>query len=148
MIALRLMWAVGALSLAASCEIGQQRNAQPTITSTLTTSKGGLVPGDAQSVTIHLALTDGGFGSEADQQRVWTLEDQLIQSISEAGVGTFDGDGFGDGGADLFAYGPDADALWAAMEDDVRSYGPAPGSSVVLVYGTEANAEERTIQLP
>ena len=149
MLATRVVWAIATLSLVTACGIGRQEAASPTIITTPSTIEDrGLVQNNDQSVTIHLVFDDGGFGSDADRDRVWRLEDRLIKSIDEAGVGTFDGDGFGDGGADLFAYGPDADALWAVMEGDVRTYGPEPGSFVLLVYGTDAGADEHTIPLP
>ena len=103
---------------------------------------------DDQSVTVHLVLAGNGFGTDEERQRIYALEDALTLSIDRAAAGTFDGDGFGEGGADLFAYGPDADSLYAAMEADIRAYGPAAGSSVLLVYGSDADSPDRTIELP
>lgn len=52
------------------------------------------------------------------------------------------------GGADLFAYGPDARALYAAIEEDIRAYDPPAGSYALLVFGSDADSPQRTIDLP
>ena len=103
---------------------------------------------DKQTVCVHLTLSGDGFGTDAERQRIFELEDVMTAAIQGAGVGEFDGNGFGFGGVDLFADGPDADALYAAMEPSIRAYGPSPGSSVVLSYGRNADSPSRSIELP
>ena len=103
---------------------------------------------DDQSIMIHIAFSGDGFGTPDERQRVIDLEDKLRESIDRSKVGEFDGDGFGDGGADLFAYGPDAEALYAAVEPDIRHFGPSTGSYVLLVFGSDDDAPQRTIPLP
>ncbi len=105
---------------------------------------------DEQAVIVDLRLADGGFGSDKGRQSVFDLEAKLVTAIDTRGVGEFDGDEFGQGGATLYAYGPDADALFAAMEPAIREFGPNAGSSVTLRYGTAENpdARERVVPLP
>jgi hypothetical protein len=105
------------------------------------------VPEDDQSVTVHLAFRSGGFGTEEERRRVLQLEDALSRSMTVAGVGHLDGDGFGDGGADIFANGPDAEELYSAMEADLRSFGPMVGSFALLVFGLDEDSPVRTIDL-
>ena len=49
----------------------------------------------------------------------------------------------------LYAYGPDADALFAAMEPPLRDFGANQDSSATLRYGGADNpaAKERVVPL-
>src|SRR5262245_18835193 len=51
-----------------------------------------------------------------------TLEDQLIDAITAAKAGVFDGNEVGPEEATLFMYGPDAERLYAAIEPVLRAY--------------------------
>lgn len=88
---------------------------------------------------VHLRLAGGDFGSDAERQKVFELEDKLIAAINAKGVGEYDGNEFGEGGVTLYAYGPDADAPFAAMESSIREFAPNEGSSATLRYGTADN---------
>lgn len=103
-------------------------------------------PSSDQAVIISLRLSDGSFGTDDERQGVLLLEDQIIEAVDRAGVGAVDGHGFGDGVAELFVYGPDAEALFAALENVVRAFNAGTGSSVLLVYGSD-DARSRTIAL-
>ena len=63
------------------------------------------------------------------------IEDALIERIESAGVGEFDGNEVGPEHATLFMYGPDADALWSAVEPVVRQAPLGAGCFVVKRYG-------------
>lgn len=97
---------------------------------------------------VDLRLS-GEFGSDAEWQRVNELEDELIAALEASGAGELDGNEFGGGGVTLFAYGPDADALFAAMHDLIVEFGPSQGSSATLRYGSPDDAEttERVVPL-
>jgi len=105
---------------------------------------------DEQAVIVYLRLTRGDFGSVAERQKISVLEDKLIAAIDASGVGEYDGNEFGEGGVTLYAYGPNADALFAVMESSIREFAPNPGSSATLRYGTAENlaAKERVVSLP
>ncbi|MEQ1699651.1 MAG: hypothetical protein ABMA25_06055 [Ilumatobacteraceae bacterium] len=96
---------------------------------------------------VDLRLDEGEFGSQAELQRVFDLEDQLIEAISAAGVGEYDGNEFGAGGATLYAYGPDADALFAVMEGPLRDFGADPGSSATIRHGGPDSDDVRVVPL-
>ncbi|MEV4539087.1 hypothetical protein AB0J82_35470 [Asanoa sp. NPDC049518] len=59
------------------------------------------------------------------------LEDRLEKAITEAGVGEYDGNEIGGGEAVLFAYGPDATKLFAAMERELRAFPPRPAYAIL-----------------
>jgi hypothetical protein len=63
-----------------------------------------------------------------DDWGVDLVEDQLIEAIDNAGVGEFDGNLMGPGEVELYAYGPDADALFDVMEPILRAVPLKPGS--------------------
>jgi hypothetical protein len=97
------------------------------------------------AVIVGLALSSE-WGDPDEAADFDALEDQLIAAIDEAGVGEFDGTGHGAGFFDLYAYGQDADALFAVIEPIVRSVSPRPGSYAVKRYG-EPGAPETRIEL-
>lgn len=105
---------------------------------------------EEQAVIVDLRLTGGDLGSVAERQKVFQLEDKLISAIDAEGVGEYDGNEFGEGGVTLYAYGPDADALFAAMEPPLRDFGANRGSSATLRYGHADNpaAKVRVVPLP
>ena len=81
-----------------------------------------------------LADEDGGLDE---------IEDPLIEVIERSGVGEFDGNVMGPDGAVLYMYGPDADAIWNAIEPVVRAARLGPGSYVVKRYGDPGAPESR-----
>lgn len=64
-----------------------------------------------------------------------TLEDQLIEAIAASGVGEFDGNEIGPEVTTLYTYGPDADALFKAMEGVLRAYPLCKNARVVIRKG-------------
>jgi hypothetical protein len=95
-------------------------------------------------VTYRLSGEDFGFVQEREQ--VHQLECRLTAAITEAGVGEFDGNEFGGGHVVLFAYGPDAAALFAAMESLLRDF-PARPASVVLRFGEATDPKAREVRV-
>jgi len=87
-----------------------------------------------QTVIARYQLTSGPNGTSTDIHSLATLEDRLVRAIGDARAGEFDGNEFGAGEVTLFAYGPDADRLFAAMEPILRSF-PARPAQVLLRYG-------------
>ena len=77
---------------------------------------------------------------------VFDVEDRLIEAIDKAGVGEFDGNLMGPGEVELYAYGPDADALFEVMEPILRSVPVKEGSCVTKRYG-EAGEDAREVRV-
>jgi hypothetical protein len=101
------------------------------------------------AVIAHLRLSAGGFGTPTERQRLMELEHRLEQSIKKAGVGEFDGNEFGDGECVWYMYGPDAEALYSAVQPIVREAATQAGSFVVKRRGApgDPDAKEERIEL-
>lgn len=69
-----------------------------------------------------------------DEWDVYDVEDQLVEAIGKAAVGEFDGNLIGPGEIVLYAYGPDADALFEVMEPILRAV-PAQETYAIKRYG-------------
>jgi len=101
------------------------------------------------AVIAHLRLSDAGFGTPVERQRLMEFEGRLEESIKKAGAGEFDGNEFGNGECVWYMYGPDADALYRAVEPIIREAMTQAGSFVVKRRGAPGDpaAKEETIQL-
>ena len=86
------------------------------------------------TVIAHYQLAAGPTGTATDMHSVFSFEDRLIRAISDARAGEFDGNEFGVDDVTIYAYGPNADRLFAAMEPVLRSFPPRP-AQVLLRYG-------------
>ncbi len=71
------------------------------------------------------------------------VEDPIIEAIDAAQLGEFDGNEIGADGAVLCMYGPDADALFGAIESSLRSAPLGPGSYAIKRYGDPGASESR-----
>jgi len=102
-----------------------------------------------QAVVVHIPLSDDEFGAEDEREAIFELEDRLIAAIEEAEAGEFDGNEFGGGECTLYLYGPDADALFTAVEPALREFGPARGGYVIKRHGSvyEEGAPEERVEL-
>jgi hypothetical protein len=81
-----------------------------------------------------------------DEWDVYDVEDQLIEAIGKAGVGEFDGNLMGPGEVVLYAYGPDADALFDVMEPILRAV-PAKEAYAVKQYGEPGDPSTREVRV-
>ena len=97
------------------------------------------------AVIVHLA-TKG-----AQLRDVFALEERLTAAIENAGAGEFDGNEIAVDGSEvvLYAYGSDADRLYAAIEPVIKGLPPPRGSYVVKRYGEadDPNAREVRVDL-
>ena len=84
----------------------------------------------------HAVIVHFQYGS-TDLSRLFALEKQLEQAIAAAGVGEFDGNEVATDGSDgfLYMYGPDADALFAAVRPTLEAAAFMRGARVKLRYG-------------
>ncbi|MER7181714.1 hypothetical protein ABT404_19900 [Streptomyces hyaluromycini] len=93
---------------------------------------------EEHAVITHFRLAGGGFGDSNQRELVYEAEQVMAAAAEEAGVGEVDGNEFGGGEAVVYAYGPDADALFKVMEPTLRSLPFRPGH-VVLRRGDKAS---------
>ena len=91
-------------------------------------------------VKIIIPLSDGGFGTDAERSRLSDSGDEVASHIAEAGGGEFDGDEFGEGICTFYLYGPDADDLYASVENFVKATDLCKGATIYKRYG-EADDE-------
>jgi hypothetical protein len=100
------------------------------------------------AVIVHFKLSDDEHGTLEERESVFALENELERAIESMTAGEFDGNEFGGGEAVLYAYGPDADALFAAMEAPLRNFSNR-SAFAILRYGdaADASAKERRVTL-
>jgi hypothetical protein len=72
------------------------------------------------------------------------LEDRIAEAA--AAVGEFDGHGFGDGEVTIYLYGPDADALFRAIEPHLQAHPLGRGAKAVIRKGPPG-APEREVRI-
>ena len=84
----------------------------------------------------HAVIVYFQYGS-TDLQRLFDLEENLESTISDAGVGEFDGHDIAQDGSDgyLYMYGPDADILFEVVKPILETTDFMNGAFVKLRYG-------------
>lgn len=87
------------------------------------------------AVIARYRLADGGLGGQSQREVVRQAQSLLTEAIAHADVGAFDGNEYGGGEVVLYAYGPDADALFAAMAPILHDL-PFRPAHAVLRYGS------------
>ncbi|MEY2248010.1 hypothetical protein AB8A21_34620 [Streptomyces sp. BF23-18] len=100
-----------------------------------------------QAVIARYQLADDGFGEPHQRTTVRQAQERLSKAIDQAGVGEFDGNEFGGGQVALYAYGPDADALYGVMAPVLREL-PFRPAHVILRYGSAADPSTPERRLP
>ncbi|EMF52519.1 MULTISPECIES: hypothetical protein [Streptomyces] len=89
---------------------------------------------EEHAVIAHFRLASGGFGEADQRELVYEAEQAMAAAVEAADVGEVDGNEFGGGEAVVYAYGPDADALFKVMESTLRGL-PFRPAHVVLRRG-------------
>ncbi|WP_405779417.1 transposase [Streptomyces sp. NBC_00859] len=95
--------------------------------------RGRLTEGDRADRLLDLALV-----RERTTQR--TDSTHVLAAVAAAGVGEVDGNEFGGGEVVIYAFGPDAEALFRVMEPGLRML-PFRPAHVVLRYGLQSSAQ-------
>ncbi|MDX2530472.1 hypothetical protein [Streptomyces europaeiscabiei] len=94
-----------------------------------------LESGDEEHAVIaHFRFASGGFGEAYQRELVYEAEQVMAAAVEAADVGEVDGNEFGGGEAVVYAYGPDADALFKVMEPTLRGL-PFRPAHIVLRRG-------------
>jgi hypothetical protein len=105
---------------------------------------------DAAPLSEHAVIVHFHYGS-TDLSRLFALEQEIEEAIAAAGVGEFDGNEVAADGSDgsLYMYGPDADALFAAVRGRLEAADFLRGARVKLRYGSpQGGVKEVEIALP
>jgi hypothetical protein len=89
------------------------------------------------------------YPQNANLEDVFAFEDPLGKAIDDAEVGEYDGNEVAVDGSEaiLYAYGPDADALWDVMKAVVEGVAPHAGSYAVKRYGEAGDATAREVRI-
>jgi hypothetical protein len=98
-----------------------------------------------QAVVVNFS-----FGS-TDLKPVFAFEDLLRQAITKAGVGEYDGNEIAadDSHGILYMYGPDAEALFRAVEAELLKSPLMRGATVTLRFGPPGEeTPKRVVQFP
>ncbi|GIF00622.1 hypothetical protein [Paractinoplanes rishiriensis] len=90
-----------------------------------------------QTVIVTFNQPGASFGQDA----VAALEDRLVGAIEAAQAGEFDGNLIDCGEVRLFAFGPDASDLFAAMEPHLRAFPARPAHATLRIGNTEQRVE-------
>lgn len=93
------------------------------------------------SVIAHFRLASEGFGDADQRKLVYQAEQAMAAVTKETGVGEVDGNEFGGGEAVVYAYGPDADALFKVMEPTLRDLPFRPAHVVLRRSDKESRAD-------
>ena len=88
---------------------------------------------------------------QRDLDPLLALEDELTDALDGTDVGELDGHEIAVDGSDgfLFLYGPDADALFAAIEPVLRKSAVTHGADATLRYGDpdDADLKQKLVQI-
>ena len=102
-------------------------------------------PAPEQAVIVR--LPGSGLPDEVyEQYDLSTLEDQLVEVIEAKKLGSFDGNEFGPTETVLWMYGPDAEKLFAGIEEVLRSY-PLCKNGVAVIRCGPPGSTERAVKL-
>jgi hypothetical protein len=99
------------------------------------------------AVLIYIKLSDDKMGNEKERKDCQALEERMETSIKTKQAGEFDGDEWGEGFCRLFMYGPDADALFNAVETDLRAAPLLAGSYAIKRYGPAGDTKARETRI-
>ncbi len=99
------------------------------------------------AVLVYLKLSNEHLGTSDEVDDVHELSDRLEEAIEAAEAGEFDGDEFGEGQCTLFMYGPDADALFAAIEPTLRGSPLSRGGYAIKRYGDPDDPDAKEVRV-
>jgi hypothetical protein len=94
------------------------------------------------SIVIRVSPPPGPSGTATDMASIAVLEEELIAAITQGRAGEFDGSEFIENDVYFYAYGPNADQLFAAIRPILLDF-PAH-CHVVLRYGSYHDSQART----
>ena len=93
--------------------------------------------GKAPRAPEHALIVRFRYGGSTDLTSLFALEKELEQAIVRANAGEYDGNEVAVDGSDgsLYMYGPDADALFAAVRPILERTPFLRGAAATLRYG-------------
>jgi hypothetical protein len=99
------------------------------------------VSDDRQSVVAWVRLGDRNFENEREQQRLFELENRVMRTLEDSGMGSYDTNDLAPGFFRMTMLGPDADRIVEVVTPLLRDV-PA-GSYLAVRRGPSGSSEER-----
>lgn len=103
--------------------------------------------GEEHALLLHIKLANDQFGDPDEVGVMHALQDEIESALAAAGAGELDGDEFGGGLCTIYIYGPDADAMWAAVAPVLEKRPFRKGSVAVKRYGGPGSGREEPVDL-
>jgi hypothetical protein len=105
---------------------------------------GSTTAGGEQALIIHIDLAN--LPAEVlDQHDLATIEAELTAAIAAGGLGEFDGNEVGEQSAIIYMYGPDAERLFAGVEQILRSSPLCRGARAIVRSGGPGATQREVI---
>lgn len=101
-----------------------------------------------QAVLVYLRLSDDNVGTDDERRQIHALSNALEAVLKDSPVGDFDGEEFDDGRCTLYLYGPEADALFAAIEPTLRSHAITRGGTAIKCYAPIPGRDPDEVEVP
>lgn len=101
-----------------------------------------------QAFLLYLKLSDAQFGTDAERDACFKLEEKLEKAVADAKVGELDGNEFGGGECTIFIYGPDADAIEKVAKPYIEEFKPRAGSHYLKRYGSVEDENAKEVDTP
>ncbi|WP_236067941.1 hypothetical protein [Streptomyces brasiliscabiei] len=89
---------------------------------------------EEHAVIARFRLAHDGFGEARQRELIREARQAMATAVEDAGAGEIDGNEFGGGEAVVYAYRPDAGALFKVMEPTLRTL-PFRPAHVLLRHG-------------
>lgn len=104
------------------------------------------LPGE-HAVLVFIKLSDDDFGAEDEREKIFALEEKLIQSIEEFRAGEYDGNEFGGGHATLYMYSHDADVLYDVVIKHFEGLDFIQDSYIIKRYGPAGDPDVKEVKV-
>jgi hypothetical protein len=104
-------------------------------------------PSAEQAVITHLSISGDEFGTEDEREAVYAREARIESAVKAIG-GEYDGNELGGGEAVLYAYGPDANALFEAIRACFEDFPLRPGAYAIKRFGAADDPAAREARVP
>jgi hypothetical protein len=99
-------------------------------------------PAGEQAVLLYAVLL---YLEGEDFDRMVELSDKLTEAVEKANVGMLDGNEIGGGETTLFMYGPDAEAVFRAIEPVLLQEESARGAKATIRWGNPGSPQREIV---
>lgn len=100
-------------------------------------------PPPEHAVIVRLVISGEEFGTPEERTAIHQLADAMERRVQDSKAGMYDGDEFGAGECTLYFYGPDANALFATIEPELRASPLAKGGQATKRFGAAGDPGAR-----